>query len=118
MRPSTSTGNLYFAPKLQSHPSITDTLQKDVEQLQKIVKTLIEENIDLQACFHENRALQADVKHLTKTVQELSDSNSALKTRLNLLEVWYARIKNGETQKPSNYIREQRGNFLINFTHF
>lgn len=73
--------------------------------MQKIIKTLIEENVDLQACFHENRALRGDIKQLSKVVQELSDSNSALNTRLNLLELWYARTMSAEGKRqkiPTN----------------
>lgn len=108
LRPSTSTSSLYQPnsklPNNHLHNNRIEAnsqLRKDVDQIQKVVKSLIEENVELQACYHENRKLHADVKQLNKTVQELSESNSALMTRVNLLEIWYSRLNENQKRELS-----------------
>lgn len=74
-------------------------MRKEVDQLQKIVKSLIEENVNLST----------NLKQLDSIIHDLHESNSALKTRVNLLELWYARSNTDET--PSNRLHNN------NFSH-
>lgn len=114
MRPSTS--NSQSSTKLhneirylQSRVDVNEKLQTDVDQLQKVVKSLIEENLDLHTCFHDNRSLHEDIKQLNKTVQELVEDNTTLRTRINLMEVRYARW-NAVEESTSQSIRKSHSN--------
>jgi regulator of replication initiation timing len=99
MRPSTSNSNqsnfrLYDeVHQLRSRVENSDKLRKEVDQLQKVVKGLIEENV----------TLSADLKHLNGIVHDLHESNSALKTRINLLELRNNRLNVDEMPSTRLY---------------
>ncbi|KAI6190026.1 hypothetical protein M3Y97_00072100 [Aphelenchoides bicaudatus] len=70
----------------------SEKIRREVDQLQKIVRNLIEENANLSG----------DLKQLSGIVNDLNESNSALMTRVNLLEIWHARANVEEVPRHYN----------------
>lgn len=66
-----------------------EKMRKDVDQLQRIVKSLIEENV----------TLAADLRQLSKIVHELHENNSFLKTKMSLLEPWHTKDDYGDAHR-------------------
>jgi chromosome segregation ATPase len=71
---------------LKSRLMGAESLRKEISTLQKCVKDLVEDNVEIQTRLQESKFNRADFRSLQRNVQELQENNFVLRKRINELE--------------------------------